>query len=152
MTQLVLRNCQRIQPINLRLLRRITSVLLETLEISEFDLGIYFVPPSRMAQLNEAFLSHTGSTDVLSFHYPDSIPLLCGEIFISVSDAKRQAREYRTTWQSEVVRYLIHGILHLDGYDDLEPRERRVMKRKENQLLREISRQFSLWKLGAKER
>ncbi len=68
---------------------------------------------------------------------------LHGEIFICIEDAVRQAREFRTTWQSELVRYLIHGVLHLIGYDDLTAADRHVMKREENRLLRTLSRQFS---------
>ena len=51
----------------------------------------------------------------------------------------KQAREFGTTWQSEVVRYVIHGLLHLRGHDDLKPAERRVMKREENRLLKRVA-------------
>ena len=71
-----------------------------------------------------------------------------GEIFICIDDAVKQARQFRTTWQSELVRYLIHGVLHLVGYDDLTPAGRRAMKREENRLLRMLSRQFSLRRLA----
>ena len=67
-----------------------------------------------------------------------------GEIFICIDDALKHARQFRTPWQSELVRYLIHGVLHLVGYEDLTSVGRRVMKREENRLLRMLSRQFSL--------
>jgi len=67
-----------------------------------------------------------------------------GEIFICIDDALKHARQFRTTWQSELVRYLIHGVLHLVGYDDLTAGGRRVLKRKENRLLQMLSRQFRL--------
>ena len=67
-----------------------------------------------------------------------------GEIFICIDDAVKQARQFRTTWQSELVRYLIHGVLHAVGYGDLTPADRGVMKREENRLLLMLSRQFSL--------
>ena len=73
---------------------------------------------------------------------------LHGEIFICIDDAVKQARQFRTTWQSELVRYLIHGVLHLVGYDDLTPAGRCVMKREENCLLGMLSRQFSLRRLA----
>ena len=49
--------------------------------------------------------------------------------FICVDDAVAQAKEFETDWWSEMVRYLIHGVLHLLGYDDLQPDLRRAMKR-----------------------
>ncbi|NBV24789.1 MAG: rRNA maturation RNase YbeY, partial [Proteobacteria bacterium] len=67
---------------------------------------------------------------------------LRGEAFISVADAVKQAREFRTSWQSEVVRYVVHALLHLRGYDDLVPAKRRVMKREENRIMRKLSSTF----------
>jgi rRNA maturation RNase YbeY len=49
----------------------------------------------------------------------------------------------------EVTRYLVHGVLHLEGYDDTDPVSRRAMKRRENKLLKELSRRFDLGKLGS---
>jgi probable rRNA maturation factor len=72
---------------------------------------------------------------------------LCGEIFICVDEAVLQARRFRTSWPSEVVRYLVHGVLHLRGYDDLQPAARRRMKRQENRLLRALAARFSLSQL-----
>jgi probable rRNA maturation factor len=56
-----------------------------------------------------------------------------------VPEAVRQAAEFGTTWEAELLRYVIHGILHLRGYDDLEPAKRRVMKREENRLVRKLA-------------
>jgi probable rRNA maturation factor len=60
-----------------------------------------------------------------------------------------QARQFRTSWQSELVRYIIHGVLHLRGFDDIRPADRRKMKREENRLLRAAGRLFRLRNLGA---
>jgi probable rRNA maturation factor len=83
-----------------------------------------------------------------------SLPLH-GELFICVDDAVAQARAFQTSWQSEVVRYTVHGVLHLLGYDDVAPVLRRQMKREENRLVKRLEHRFSLaqWlrvaKLGA---
>jgi rRNA maturation RNase YbeY len=118
-----------------------------------------------MARLNEKYLGHSGSTDVITFDHSvagdgrgarNSSPpgtgncaAIFGEIFISVGDALKQAREFGTSWESEVVRYVIHGVLHLKGYSDLEPAQRRIMKREENRLLRHVQRQFNLKELNS---
>ena len=69
---------------------------------------------------------------------------LHGELYICLDDAIAQAKEFRTTWQSEVVRYVIHGVLHLLGHDDHAAAARRKMKREENRLLRHLAKEFPL--------
>lgn len=154
---LLIRNRQRALPLNTRLLKTITtSLLTDLLEVESYELGICIVRAPEMASLNEAFLEHEGSTDVITFDYADdstldprpSPPSLHGEIFICIDDAQAQAREFRTSWQSELTRYVIHGVLHLRGFDDIRAADRRKMKREENRLLKEIARLFPLNKLG----
>lgn len=99
-----------------------------------------------MAALNGSFLGHEGSTDVITFDYRDGYePLeaaggleLHGEIYISPQDALRQSSEFGATWREELLRYMAHGFLHLLGYDDLDPKPRARMKRKEDQLTRAL--------------
>ena len=128
----------------------ITESLLEQLASQEgYELGVHIVGAREMARINEQFLQHEGSTDVITFNYREgknTRPLL-GEIFICIDDAMKQAKEFRTTWQSELVRYVVHGVLHLLGYDDLKPDLRRVMKREENRHVNSLSREFDLGKL-----
>ena len=82
-----------------------------------------------------------------SGHYPKSGQIY-GEIFICVQDALIHARRFRVLWPSEMARCLVHGLLHLEGFDDTDPASRRVMKRRENKLLKELSTRFELGKLG----
>ena len=111
-----------------------------------------------MARINERFLQHEGSTDVITFDHAEPGGMLngarklCGEIFICVDDAVAQARVFRTTWPAELVRYAIHGLLHLAGHDDHEPAARRLMKRAENRLLRLVAAQFPLRELEGSTR
>src|SRR5262249_45204586 len=137
---LLITNRQGVMALNARLLRTLTkSLLTDLLELEHFELGISIVRAPEMAQLNEKFLQHEGSTDVITFDYVERGTCLPhGEIFICIDDAIAQAREFRTSWQSELTRYVIHGVLHLQGFDDLKPAARRKMKREENRLLKEI--------------
>ena len=82
----------------------------------------------------------------------DACPaLLHGEIFICAEEAVRQARRFGTTWQNELVRYVIHGLLHLRGFDDSGVRERRKMKKEEDRLLRALTGRFELRKLALRK-
>lgn len=162
-------NRQRTRKINPRLLKAITEGLLSDLNIGGAELGINLVAAREMTLVNETFLRHEGSTDVITFDYAeivaqasrlrskslereirrrDACATLCGELFICVDEAVLQAKKFRTTWQSEIARYIVHGILHLLGYDDLHAAARRRMKREENRRLAGLSKKFSLAQIG----
>jgi probable rRNA maturation factor len=151
---LVLRNRQKTRSVDIKLLREITSCLLrDLLEQNSYEIGIHLVTAPEMAKINEGFLQHEGSTDVITFDYSEGQKQpLYGEIFICVDDAIDYAKQFKTSWQSEVVRYVVHGVLHLLGYDDLEPVARRKMKVQENRLHRELARRFTLNKLQKEQR
>lgn len=154
---LTIRNRQRTRAVDLSLLRQIVKTLLaEVLEIEQAELGIHLVATPEMTCLNETSLHHAGSTDVITFDYLDhasrithQASRLHGEIFICVDEAVTQARRFRTTWQSELIRYAVHGILHLRGFDDERPHARHTMKREEDRLLRELARRFPLRHLAS---
>ena len=171
----VIASRQRTRKINRRLLKQITTALLADLKIEDAELEVDLVAGPEMTRLNEQFLRHAGPTDVITFDYSDttvgadvrrllnqkpapqkrrtetpcvvSCKNIHGEIFVCVDEAVLQARKFGTSWQSEVVRYIVHGILHLLGYDDSSAGARRKMKREENRRLRELSRRFPLSKL-----
>lgn len=150
--ELVLRNRRSGRRVNMALLRRITRFLLEeALAISEYEIGIHLVGEPEMTRLNESFLGHKGSTDIITFdHLPTPCPgHLHGELFICLPVAAAQAREFKTTWQSELTRYVGHGLLHLMGYDDRTHAKRRVMKVQEDRLLHAVTERFAVGKLSA---
>ena len=154
---IVIINRQRTKKISARLLKQIVSALLAELGIEDAELGIRLVASREMARVNQQFLQHEGPTDVITFDYQDSASgmrhspdRLHGEVFVCVDEAATQAREFATTWQAEVVRYIVHGILHLLGHDDGQTALRRKMKREENRLLRRLEKRFPLAELQAR--
>ena len=155
--ELILRNRQRTRAVDLSHLRRLARWLLaELAPDAPCELGVHLVGATEMASLNETFLQHTGSTDVITFDHREGAAsesaAVHGEIFICVDDAVVQARQFRTRWTAEVARYLVHGWLHLRGHDDLEPAARRRMKRAENERMRALARRFPLSRLARKPR
>ncbi len=152
---LVLRNRQRVQPLDTRLLRKIaTELLTELIGVSEVELGIALVSSREMAAVNQSYLQHEGSTDVITFDHVAQPAIkgclprqLHGELFICVEEAMSYATEFQTTWQLEVVRYVVHGVLHLCGYDDLQAKLRREMKREEVRLLELLEKRFNIARL-----
>ena len=147
-------NRQRTKKINTRLLKQIVGDLFAESKIEQANLGIHLVAAPEMTRLNEKFLRHAGPTDVITFDYsnprsqaPDPRRQLHGEIFVCVDEAVLQARKFGTSWQSEVVRYIVHGVLHLLNFDDVSVGVRRKMKRAEDRRLRAIACRFPLSKL-----
>ena len=155
--RVTLLNRQRARKVDARQLRVITLALLGELQITSAEFGVNLVSDAEMTRVNETFLQHEGSTDVITFDHselstrpqtPDPRPNLHGELFICVDEAIRQARRFRTTWQSELVRYVVHGVLHLLGHDDHRAADRRKMKREENRLVRLMARRFAFTRLA----
>jgi probable rRNA maturation factor len=152
MNELVLRNRRSGKRVDMALLRRITRFLLEeVLALDQYEIGVHLVGEPEITRLNETYVGHKGATDIITFDYlPGPYPgHLNGELFICIPVAAAQARQFHTTWQSELTRYVGHGFLHLLGYDDLEPRKRRVMKVQENRLLKAVTARFPIAKLGS---
>lgn len=145
-------NRQRARKVDTRLLRGITRWLLsDALQVQTFQLAVYIVGPDEMTHLNETFLRHKGSTDVLTFDYSeDAKPTsVLGEIFVCAEEAEIQSARFRTDWRNELVRYVVHGTLHLLGYDDHRLASRRRMKRVENKTLKRLARRFDLKQLSS---
>lgn len=89
--------------------------------------------------MNRKFLSQDYPTDVLAFdltnrYQPSSRENFLGEIVISTDTAKRNAKTYNTSFRQEIKLYIIHGILHLLGYEDKTKNEKELMRRKEKEL------------------
>jgi probable rRNA maturation factor len=95
--------------------------------ISTAEIGLAFVNDAEIAELNERFLGHEGPTDVLTFPLSEPLQPLLAEIVVSVETARRVARTRRGRVEDELRLYVIHGLLHLCGYDDRRPDDRRRM-------------------------
>lgn len=103
------------------------------------ECGLVLVDDRTIAELNRRYRGIAGSTDVLSFPMREGpfgslSPDLLGDVVISAETADRQSKSARRSLREEAASLLIHGILHLLGYDHRTPSERRRMKRLEGQL------------------
>jgi probable rRNA maturation factor len=97
------------------------------------EVGLTYVTPGVSRTLNRRYRRHNWVTDVLSFTY-QSKPVV-GELVICLRQAELQARRADTSLMTELDRLLVHGYLHLAGYDHLRAAERRVMRALEDRLL-----------------
>ena len=95
------------------------------------DVSVVFVGPKKMRQINKKFLGHDYVTDVITF---DDGPF-CAEIVICPQVALRQAKDYGVSVKREILLYLVHGLLHLAGYDDAKPEDFESMQARQEDLL-----------------
>ena len=91
------------------------------------EVTIVLVADRRIAALHQQFMNIDGPTDVLTFHH--------GEVFVSVETAERNAAEFGTTAEDEMRLYIVHGLLHLRGFDDVDPEEARRMSSVQERIL-----------------
>ena|SRR5438094_807747 len=95
------------------------------------EVFVWLISDRRMALLHRQFLGKTGPTDVLTFQH--------GEIFISVETARRHAHAFGNSLMRELKLYIVHGLLHLHGFDDQTPAEARKMQRMQQRILRKLA-------------
>ena len=146
--EIVVANRHRKKKIDARFLKRLVAWCAGELKIERVELGIRLVGAWEMATAHEEFMDVPDSTDVITFDHGSAPPAaIHGEIFICIDDAIENARTFKTKWQEEAVRYTIHGILHLLGFDDFMPEARRLMKRQENRLLKLAAKNFNFAQL-----
>lgn len=109
------------------------------------EVSLSFVDDDEMAQMNEGYRGKEGPTDVLSFECdgcgdgpdaPEDGVFELGDVIIAPDVAERQTAEFATTFEEEISLLLVHGLLHLCGYDHVVDEEAEVMEAREAELLR----------------
>jgi probable rRNA maturation factor len=101
------------------------------------QVSVVFVDSHRCKSINRTFLHHNYVTDVISFTLEES-SLLEGEVYVNLDRAKHQAKEYGVGFSDEVARLVIHGVLHLIGYNDMTGAERKRMRAREDEHVRRM--------------
>lgn len=104
------------------------------------ELSVAFLGDAALADLHGRFLDDPSTTDVITFEGDPALNL-AGEICVSVDTAMRFAKQHGRRWQDELLLYVIHGWLHLAGYDDLQPNLKRIMRRAEARAMQLATRQ-----------
>ena len=101
---------------------------------SEGDISYIFCDDDYLLDINVKYLNHNTLTDIISFDYTDE-GLISGDIFISIDRIKENAQKYNVSFEDELYRVMIHGILHFCGYKDKTKEEEQLMRSKEDYYL-----------------
>ena len=125
-----------------RALKKIAQAILTAAGQAEAELSLVLIGNTEMQKLNAKYRSKAYPTDVLSFPMDEGLPpanQLLGDVIISVEKARQQAKERGRSRDEELVTLLIHGIVHLLGYDhERSAQDARAMKRLENKIYRKL--------------
>ncbi len=98
------------------------------------EIGYLFVDDEKILEVNREYLGHDYYTDVITFDY-DEDDTVSGDVVISLDTVRSNAQLFGKTYEEELYRVIIHGILHLCGINDKGPGEREIMEAAENKAL-----------------
>ena len=118
--------------------KRFTKLWLGNVALNEGktlgDINIIFCSDPYILDVNQRFLQHTYYTDIITFDYCEG-DILSGDLFISIDTVRDNSLFYHTDFNEELNRVIVHGILHLVGYDDHSESDIAIMRSKEDQYL-----------------
>ena len=121
---------------NLKEVKRFLDKVIRDEERVPGDLLFILSDDESVLNINREFLKHDSYTDVIAFD--NSVgEVVNGEIYISIDTVRKNAREYGCSME-ETVRVMIHGLLHLCGYDDIQEKDRKIMLMKQELLVEQI--------------
>jgi probable rRNA maturation factor len=137
MSKIAIHSPQEIVPIDRGRMREIARAVLEGEDVTEYEISLAFVDNVTIHRLNKQYLDHDEPTDVLSFPYSAAnAKKLEGELVLGVEVALEQAKERGHDVQAELALYVIHGLLHLCGYDDKSDKAEKAMRERERHYLK----------------
>lgn len=134
-------------PLQIPRLKRIIRKILDLEGVREARLSLVFVTDRQIQALNKKFLHRSYSTDVLAFDLADevlsrkrkkNVKIIEGEVIISATTVYNNARRFGNSPEEELILCVVHGILHLLGYDDHAPADIKRMRAKEKELMEKI--------------
>lgn len=124
--------------------RVIKKIFYDLSKYLKFDINrieVSFVNDEIIKRINKKYLNHDFATDIITFDYSENGSIDC-ELIISYKTAFDNSNKFNVDFNSEIVRLLIHGILHVTGYDDKNSRDKIKMKKKENALVKKFSDKY----------
>lgn len=102
------------------------------------DIAYIFCDDEKIIEVNREFLKHDYYTDIITFDY-STRSRISGDMFVSLDTVRTNAELFHTTYDRELLRVIIHGILHLCGINDKGPGEREIMEQHENEALEQLT-------------
>lgn len=105
------------------------------------NLNFIFTSNDKILDINIQYLSHNYLTDIITFSF-NTENIVSGDIFICIEKVKENSISYNTTFYEELHRVIIHGVLHLTGYDDITSKKQQVMRSREDEALKTLNEEY----------
>lgn len=134
-TQILIKNHHPsiIAPITYSAIGKIVKKVMNSEDCNSFIIDINLVPNSEIKRINRKFLNHNYNTDIITFPYSTKqSQIVEGELFISLDEVRSNSLLFKDSFKNEFLRVIIHGCLHLSGYDDKTRRQKELIREKEN--------------------
>ena len=143
--KVLIKNLQRAIKIEKSVIEEAARKTLEWERKSQVEVSIALVNDDRMRRLNKRYRSVNETTDVLAFAMSEVNTVGCnlellGDVVISLPQALKQAKKFKVSFDKEIARLVIHGILHLLGYDDQGAPQKKKMEERQEAILRELKK------------
>src|SRR5262245_46237960 len=137
MGRISIHNQQEAVPIDFKRMREVARAVLDSEGKPDAEISLAFVDNATIHTLNKRYLDHDEPTDVLSFPLSEG-KKMSGELVLGAEVALAQATQRGHDVQAELALYVIHGLLHLCGHDDIEDEDRAEMRRLEREYLKQL--------------
>lgn len=111
--------------------------------ISDFTINYIILDDEGLLEINQQYLNHDYYTDIITFPLEVSNQRIISDIFISIDRIRENAEKYNVTFTTEYLRVIIHGLLHMSGYNDKTEEDTKIMRSKETELIEEFYRRFA---------
>ncbi|MFA7288422.1 MAG: rRNA maturation RNase YbeY [Melioribacteraceae bacterium] len=113
----------------------IIRIITNELNIKKYYFAVSFVTQEEILAINKTHLKHDYYTDIITFNYGNENGNLEAEFYISPEEAKNNCKRFKVELKSEIIRLVIHGVLHCVGFNDKANNEKKEMRMKENELI-----------------
>lgn len=141
--EIVIENLQKKISLKIPLIKKVVKIVLKQERVKNAVLSIVFVSSQKIRAMNIKYLGRAYVTDVLAFDLSDEKKdreSISGDIIISTDAVVQNSREFKTSEKHELMLYIIHGILHLLGYDDHTQKDIVKMRKRESELIEIVKR------------
>lgn len=128
---------------NKRLLKKWIQHVIEHHNYKLGDINYIFTDVDQIIEINNQYLKHNYPTDIITFPFSD-FPIISADIYICIPVVKENAQQYNQSFVNELHRVLIHGILHLVGFEDSTDDEQKIMREQEDYWINRLADSFNV--------
>jgi len=129
---------------NKRIIKKWITEIINNHNFGVGDINIIFTSDENLLKINKTYLNHNYYTDIITFNY-NSKNIISGDLYISINRVQENYIEYSQSFIDKLLRVIIHGILHLLCFNDKTDTQKKIMREKENNSLKQLEKYNIKW-------